>query len=164
MSYQVYKDKLLRYGGWVSDDYIITHINNNMDAESQTIYKQFLNDEDIKLQFGDRLNNIRKKIIWNNNIKMSTTELPDLVSGIKPSTMPQNYKDGPQPGVEYVSQESPLNKQGMSNVSGSKSRIFPPGIWGDYLSPIGYGVAIGVITLVVFQFYTDHKKKLHKKK
>lgn len=162
MNYQEQKDKILSYGGWFNDDTIADYINKNMNPENEIIYRKFLNDPDIKNKFGMRLNNIEKKIIWNNNIKMSNIEQATPVQGIIPSIVPQNSQDGPQPGTNYTSSKGPFVNMGMANNAGSNPTIIKSKSW-SISRPVMYGIGIGVVAFIAYEFYKSEKKKSKKK-
>ena len=88
---------------------------------------------------------------------MSTVEQADPVQGITPTLLKLNSQDGPQPGIEYVSSESPLNVEGMSNVSGSFTEIITKKInWPIVL------LVTAAVGGVAYLIYGDEFKKVRK--
>ncbi len=150
---------------FISDDQIVKYISENFDIFNRESYKKLIEDEDIKYYYADRIDNISKKIIWPNNIKMSEIKQQPYVNGILPTVTPQNSQDGPQPSTEYVSTKSPLNHTGMSNNDGSlKISSKSKGFFKDIVTSenLVYAVAIGGIVLIVLGLYESKKRKSKK--
>ena len=160
--YKTLKDKVLRYGYLAPDSVFINYLNDSKD-KNYHLYRKLFDDPDIRKKFNKRIENIRRNLIYDNNINMTTINQARPVEGIMPSLEKQNYKDGEEIPLEYVSSKNPLNREGISTVSGSSVfSIVKENKTYFLIAAIVVAGAIGVI------YYENHKKikkhmKSHKK-
>lgn len=153
LEYNRKKMELLYWKNWIDDDYIANLANKYMSPETEELYKRALSDPDIIDVYKDRVDIIRRKIIWSNNINMSNIEQADPVQGIKPSLAPDYSLKTP---IKYDASQSPFAVRGLGN----ESTLFTLNNQSYNYPELGLLLAIaGTITFVIYGYGKKKKSK-----